>query len=76
MQTFEAKIDGKVVSYPQSATFIVEQRQNKKAYSLLAARDTISEATGKYHKSLQQGMTIRLSAVHNGKVLPLIRRGA
>lgn len=68
-----AIINGKKVSYPSSATFIIERARNNQSYGLLAHRDTIDRALGKFHSSRLPGHRVRLSAVDKGRAIPLAR---
>jgi len=68
-----ARIGGKTVSYPKAATFVVEQRAQGARYHILTYRDDIDSALGKYNRSIKPKHITRLSAVHEGRIIPLAR---
>lgn len=72
MVEFRAVLGGKVVSYPSAATFVIERKQGRKRYSLIAEKDTLNDALTKARHSKKPGATVRLSAMFNGRFKPLL----
>jgi hypothetical protein len=71
---FQAVVAGKVVSYPQSATFVIEQRKPHQSYALTAAKDGIESAICKFNQVcsrqrnvVKSGTATRLRFVNKGR---------
>lgn len=73
MIEFAARIGGKTVTYPRAATFIIERKEGKKKYGLVAHRESIDKALGKFRSSQREGCTTRLSATFDGRIKVLMR---
>ena len=69
---FQAVLGGRVVSYPQAATFAIERRDSGKKYSLLATKDSIEGAIGKMSRAAKPGTTTRLSYIEDGRFHPML----
>ncbi len=71
---FQAVLGGRVVSYPQAATFVIERREPGKPYCLVGSKDNIDNALGKFHRAAKPGTTTRLSYVEDGRIHPMVRK--
>lgn len=72
---FRAVINGELVKYHPNSEFVIERKHDSTGrYTILGTRKTISEAIKKFHASMLMGHTVRLSAAHDGRVSPMIRR--
>lgn len=69
---FRALVAGRVISYPQSATFTIEQRTGNKPYSLLATKATFESALAKFHRAFKPSTITRLSYTEGGRFKTLI----
>jgi hypothetical protein len=72
---FVARIGGKTVSYPKSATFVIQQKKRGEPMKIIASRDNLDTAIGKYHRCQKPGTTTLLCPVMNGRFLPAIAKG-
>jgi hypothetical protein len=70
---FTAMVGGKRITYPESATFVIDQRRPGQAFSLLATKPTIDRALSKFKYAQQPGTITRLCATENGRLIPLMR---
>lgn len=64
MQTFAAVIQGKVVTYPQACTFLVQRKRRGQSYDPGVERRSISDALSTAHARERRGYKVRLSWIH------------
>lgn len=65
---FQAVIGGKVVSYPMTARFEIQQRTSGHKYEYAGERFNISDALSRFHAVERSGLQARiLSVVGNRK---------
>jgi hypothetical protein len=74
MTQFIARVNGKNVPYNTEATFVVEERRGRK-YGVVASRESIEAALGKFARMERQGKRVRLMQVFQGRVKRLIAGG-
>ena len=70
---FVAVLGGRVVSYPQSALFVIEKRKAHQPFSLVSTKDSIHSAITKFHRCAEPGTSTRLSYTQNGQLVPILK---
>lgn len=69
---FQAVYEGKIVSYPAAATFVIEQRTRKTNFEVKAHKETISDALVKFTRVRRKGHQTKLSASVDGHMKPIM----
>lgn len=73
MEFFTARVGSKVVTYPQHATFVIDQRKIGRAFTHVASKPSFAQALSKFVRAHRPGHVTRLSYTDNGRMVTVLR---